>query len=107
MGRVAAYVARRHDTPEMRRYLRLERDGRRPSSLFMRLMGASSALLRRRRLAAFLAGPIARPALRAGVALCETARLRRPLAFLYTLLRDIEYFNALGRALGPTSGPRS
>jgi len=107
VGAVAAYLARRHDTPEMRRYLRIERQPRARTSTFRRLMDASGALLRRPRAAAFLAGPVARPVLRAGVRALEAARLDRPLSFVYSFLRDIQYFNALGRALLTERGRRS
>ena len=103
---MAAYLARRHDTPEMRRYLRIEREPRARPSAFLRLMDASSALLRRPRAAAFLAGPLARPLLRAGVRVLEAARLDRPLSFVYSFLRDIQYFNALGQGLLAARGRR-
>jgi GT2 family glycosyltransferase len=99
VGEVAAYLARRHDTPEMRRYLRIEREARPRPTAFLRLMDASAALLRRPAAAAFFAGPIARPLLRGGVRALEALRLRRPLAFAYTFLRDVQYFDALGREM--------
>ncbi|HEX9426864.1 MAG TPA: glycosyltransferase family 2 protein [Candidatus Polarisedimenticolia bacterium] len=99
VGEVAAYVLKRHDTPEMRRYLRAERPERRPATLFLRLMDASSALLRRPGVAALLSRPPARWLLRAGIGLLEMLRFDRPLTLLYSLARDIEYFDAMGRAV--------
>lgn len=109
VGEVAAYVAHKHDTPEMRLYLRLEpRPAPDRASLFLKLMDASASLLRRRRAAAFLAGP-AWPFLRGAVGMLERAHLTRPLGFAYSVLRDIRYFDALGRARhgDSSSGSRS
>jgi glycosyltransferase involved in cell wall biosynthesis len=100
VGEVAAYVARRHDTPEMRRYLRIEAtpsEGRR--SLFLRLMDLSGAMLRRRRIASIFAMRAPQFLLRTGVRVLEAVRLRRPLAFSYSFLRDVQYFAAMGRTL--------
>ena len=100
VGEVAAYVARRHPDREMRRYLRLESPPRVwGRSVFLRMMDFSASLLRRRGIAAVLAGPIARPVLRWGVRLLEALRFRRLLSFAYSFLRDVEYFAALGRAM--------
>ncbi len=106
VGEVAAYILKQHDTPEMRRYLRIERPERRPTTYFLRLMDASRLLLRRPGVAAFLSRPPARTLLRAGVRGFEAARFDRPLSFLYSLLRDIEYFEALGHALQSDRGER-
>jgi len=99
VGRVAAHLARRHDTPEMRRYLRIDpvpTAGRR--SPFRRLMDASAAMLRRPPVAAALAGPGPQSLLRGITRALEAARLRRALALAYSFQRDVQYFAAMGRA---------
>jgi glycosyltransferase involved in cell wall biosynthesis len=106
VGSVAAYLVRRHDTPEMRRYLRIEPappEG--PRSPFLRLMDGSAAMLRHPAVAGAFAGTIPQTLLRGGVRGLELACARRPLVFVYSFLRDVQYFAAMGRALKTDAAP--
>jgi len=99
VGTVAAYLARRHDTPEMHRYLRIVPPRRAGASLFVRLIDLMSGLLRRPGAAAFFALPPVQAVLRSAILPAERLRLRRLLALIYSFMRDVQYFRALRRGL--------
>jgi len=99
VGEVAVHLANRHDTPEMREYLRMDPvQGNGKRSLFTRLMDGSAAVLRRPRAAEWLASPMPQSILRGGIRALEKSGARRPLGFAYSLMRDIQYFSAMGSA---------